>query len=107
MLQSMGSQRVQHDWVTEQQHCIWGPQHPSLSVCAQLLSCVGLFLTPWTVAHQIPLSTGFSWQDYWSGLPFPPTGYLPDLGIKPPFPDLLQADFYHGTTWEAPPTISQ
>ena len=107
MLQSMGSQRVQHDWATEQQHCSWGPQHPSLSVCAQLLSCVGLFVTPWTVAHQIPLSTGFSWQDYWSGLPFPPTGYLPDLGIKPPFPDLLQADFYHGTTWEAPPTISQ
>ena len=39
---------------------------------AQLLSCVRLFATPWTVARQAPLSMGLSWQEYWSGLPFPP-----------------------------------
>ena len=38
---------------------------------------------PWTVAHQAPLSVGFSSQEYWSGLPFPPAGDLPDPGIKP------------------------
>ena len=39
--------------------------------------------TPWTVARQAPLSTGFSRQEYWSGLPFPSPGDLPDLGIEP------------------------
>ena len=38
-------------------------------------------LTPWTVAHQAPLSMEFSRQEYWSGLPFPPPGDLPDPGI--------------------------
>ena len=38
--------------------------------------------TPWTVAHQAPLSMGFSRQEYWSGLPFPPPGDFPDPGIK-------------------------
>ena len=40
-------------------------------LCAKLLSCVQLFATLWTVAHQAPLSMGFSRQEYWSGLPFP------------------------------------
>ena len=40
-------------------------------------------MTPWTVAHQAPLSIGFSRQEYWSGLPFPPPGDLPDTGIEP------------------------
>ena len=48
--------------------------------CAQLLSHVRLFAT---VAHQDPLSMGFSWQEYWIGLPFPPPGDLLDSGIKP------------------------
>ena len=48
-----------------------------------MLSCVRLFETPWTVAHQAPLSMKFSRQEYWSGLPFPSPGDLPDLGIKP------------------------
>ena len=39
-----------------------------------MLSCIWLFATPWTVAHQAPLFTGFSRQKYWSGLPFPPPG---------------------------------
>ena len=44
--------------------------------------------TPWTVAHQAPLSVEFSRQEYWSGLPFPSPGDLPDLGIEPAFPIL-------------------
>ena len=47
--------------------------------------------TPWTVAHKGPLSMGFSRQDYWSGLPFPSPGDLPDPGIEPMTP-ALQAD---------------
>ena len=48
-----------------------------------VLSCVQLFATPWTVAHQTPLSMEFSRQEYWSGLPFPSLGDLPDPGIEP------------------------
>ena len=44
-------------------------------------SHVLLFVTPWTVAHQAPLSMGFSRQEYWSGLPYLPPGDLPDPGI--------------------------
>ena len=55
------------------------------------LSCVRLFATPWTVAHQAPLSMGFSRREYWSGLPFPSPGDLPNPGIKPGSP-ALQAD---------------
>ena len=47
--------------------------------------------TPWTVACQVPLSMGFSGQEYWSGLPFPSSGDLPDPGIEPRSP-ALQAD---------------
>ena len=55
------------------------------------LSCIRLFATPWTVAHQAPPSMGFSWQEYWSGLPFPAPGDLPNPGIVPRSP-ALQAD---------------
>ena len=48
---------------------------------AQSLSHVGLFVTPWTVARQVPPSMGFSRQEYWSGLPFPSPGDLPDPGV--------------------------
>ena len=56
--------------------------------------CVRLFVTLWTVAHQAPLSMGFSRQEYWSGLPFPPPGDLPNPGIEPMLPaaPALQAD---------------
>ena len=47
------------------------------------LECVRLFGTLWTVAQQAPLSMGFSRQGYWSGLPCPPPGNLPDPGIEP------------------------
>ena len=52
-------------------------------LCAQSLSHVWLFATPWTVAHQDPLSMGFSRQEYYSGLPCPPPGDLLNLEIKP------------------------
>ena len=46
-------------------------------------SCVWLFAAPWTVAHQAPLSMGFSRQEYWRGLPCPSPGDLPNPGIEP------------------------
>ena len=52
------------------------------------LSCVWLFATLWTVARQAPLSMGFSRQEYWSGLPCPPPGDLPNPGIEPGSPTL-------------------
>ena len=57
----------------------------------KLLSHVLLFATLWTVACQAPLSMGFSRQEYWSGLPFPSPGDLPDPGIEPGSP-ALEAD---------------
>ena len=55
------------------------------------LSHFQLFATPWTVAYQARPSMGFSRQEYWSGLPFPSPGDLPDPGIEPRSP-ALQAD---------------
>ena len=55
------------------------------------LSRVLLFATPWTVAYQAPPSMGFSRQEYWSGLPFPSPGDLPNPGIEPKSP-AFQAD---------------
>ena len=48
-----------------------------------MLCRIQLFATPWTVAHQAPLSTGFLRQEYWSGLPFPTLGDLPNPRIEP------------------------
>ena len=48
-----------------------------------VLSRVRFFATLWTVAHQAPLAMGFSRQEYWSGLPFPSPGHLPNPGIEP------------------------
>ena len=58
---------------------------------SESLSRVQLFKTPWTVALQAPPSMGFSRQEYWSGLPFPSPGDLPDPGLEPRSPS-LQAD---------------
>ena len=57
-------------------------------------SCVRFFANPWTIAHQAPLSMGFSRQEYYSGLPCPPPGDLADPGIEPasPVTPALQAD---------------
>ena len=63
-------------------------ERPTLSLS---LSRVRLFATPWTVTYQAPLSMGFSRQEYWSGLPLPSPGDLPDPGIEPWSP-AFQAD---------------
>ena len=57
-----------------------------ISACVCVCSCfchVQLFATLWTTAHQAPLSMGFSRQEYWNGLPYPPPGDLPDPGTEP------------------------
>ena len=80
-----------------------GLKTPSLQKCSDLsywlgfpggpkvksLSCFWIFVTPWSVVYQAPLSMGFSRQEYWSGLPFPSPGDLPNLGIEPRSPALL------------------
>ena len=77
----------------------------SLTLC--ILSCfshVWLFVTPWTVALQIPLSMWFSKQDYWSGLPFPSPGDLPDPEMEPAplaSPALAGRFCTTSATWEA------
>ena len=63
----------------------------SIPMYVHVLSHVLLFATLWTVAHQALLSTGFPRQEYWSGLPFPSPGDLPDPEIEPKSP-ALQAD---------------
>ena len=55
----------------------------TVKVKVKSLSCVRLFATPWTVTYQAPQSMGFSRQEYWSGLPFPSPGDLPNPGIEP------------------------
>ena len=68
-------------------------------------SRVRLFATLWTIAHQAPLSKGFSRQEYWRGLPCPPSGDLPDPGIEPTSlisPALAGGFFTTSATREAP-----
>ena len=69
-------------------------------VCS--LNCIQLFVTPRTIACQAPLSMRFSRQEYWSGLPFPSPGDLPNPGIKPVFLvslALTNGFLYHCTTY--------
>ena len=63
------------------------------------------FATPWTVSHQVSLSTGFPRQEYWSGLPFPSPRDLPNPEmepVSPVSPALTGVFFYHWVTWAAP-----
>ena len=77
-------------------------------VCVCVLThftCVRLFMTPWTAVLQAPLSTGFSREEYWSGMPCPPPGDLLDPGIEPASfmsPALAGGFFTTGATEEAP-----
>ena len=78
--------------------------------CVCVLSPVQLFKTPWTVACQAPLSMEFSRQEYWSGLPCPPLGDLPNLGIEHPSlmsPVLAGGFLTTSSTWEAPREIME
>ena len=65
----------------------WNTNHrlyfKNICLCAQFLSRVQFFATPWTVAHQAPLSIGFPRQEYWTGLPFPSPEDLPTPGVEP------------------------
>ena len=58
-----------------------------MCVSAHMLNCVQLFMTPWTVACQTPLSVKLPRQEYWSRLPCPPPGDLPNPGSKPLSPE--------------------
>ena len=71
---------------------------------AQLLSQVQLFVTPWTVACQAPLSMGFPKQEYWNELPFPYSGDLPDPGVEPTSP-VLAGRFFTTELPGKPPMI--
>ena len=75
--------------VTSEHHCalVW----LALFLKVKSLIRVQLFVTPWTVAYQAPPSIGFPRQEYWSGLPFPSPGDLPDPEIEPGSPE-FQAD---------------
>ena len=69
-----------------------------------VLSCFSC-VTLWTIAYQAPLNTGFSRQEYWSGLPWPPPGDLPDPETEPESltsPALAGRFFATSATWEAP-----
>ena len=81
---------------------VWVVQGVDCSRHAWVLSCVWLFVTPWTVARQAPLSMGFSRQEYWSGLSCPPPGDLHDPGIQPISPGIGRWVLYHCITWETP-----
>ena len=86
---------------------LWGSTH----TCVCVLSCssrVWLFVTLWTATPQAPLSMGFSRQEYWSALPFPSPGDLPNPGIEPESLTSLALagrSFTTSATWEAPQTL--
>ena len=74
------------------------------AVCSDV-SHIRLFATPWTVAHQPPLSLGFSWQECWSGILFPPPEHLSYPGIEPPSlmsPTLVSRFLTTSATWKPP-----
>ena len=80
-------------------------------VCACMLShfsCFSFFVTLWTVAHQAPLSMGFTRQECWSWLPCPPPGDHPDPGIEPTSPaaPALQADSLPLSHWGNPALLT-
>ena len=128
-LQSMGSQRIGHDWAIslslslQQEKNIknkenWNRiltfannKHDNKQLARNFHEKVKMLVAqscptlcnPWTVARQAPLSIAFSRQEYCSGLPFPPPGDLLDSGIKPTSltsPELTGRFFSTSTTWE-------
>jgi len=86
------------------------PCKPSPIIVLSHLRHVRLFATPWTIAHQAPLSMGFSREEYWSGLPCPPPRHLTDPGIEPvsPMSPALAGSFFTtSATWEAEREMSE
>ena len=89
-----------------------GAWHATVHSCTvkslSRFSCVQLFATPWTVAHPSPLSMGFSRQESWSGLPYPPSMDLPYPGILAAFltsPALTGRFFTTSATWKDPARV--
>ena len=84
-LTSISSQQPKTCFKSLQAEATWDHLYSTKLVCmlAKSFSHLWLFATLWTVARQAPLSEGFSRQEYWSGLPCPPPGDLPNSGIKP------------------------
>ena len=91
----------------EKETFLFVDMHTKVYVCvrARAQSVVSDSATPWTVAHQAPLSMGFSRQEYWSGLPFPSPGDLPDPGIEPA--SLVSPALAGGFFTPAPPGMPQ
>ena len=84
-LLSMGLRRVGYDWATSlhfTSNYVYNGMERIRKWKSKSLNSVWLFATPWTVACQAPLSMEFSRSTYWSGLPCPPPGNLPNPGIK-------------------------
>ena len=83
---------------------VWSKVNPGKRMPVRMLSPVRLFTTLWTVAHQAPLSMRFSRQEYWSWLPCPSPGHLPNPGIESRLltsPALTGRFVTTGATWEA------
>ena len=81
-----------------------------MCVCAGMLSHAQLFVIPWTVTCQAPLSMGFSRQEYWSRLPFPSAEDLPYRGTEPASlasPSLAGRFFTTSATWKTPANQSR
>ena len=92
-------------------HTQWGA-HRAKRTCLTRIMCVlrcsvvSDSASPWTIAQQAPLSLGFCQQEYWSGVPLPPPGDLPNPGIQPvspTYPALAGRFFTTSATWEAQP----
>ena len=77
-------------------------KHSQQHCCSFIAQSRPTLVTPWTVARQAPLSVGFLRQEYWSGLPCPSPGGLPDPGIEAHLL-LGRQILYHGATWEMLP----
>ena len=94
-----------HEWVSLLHgYTVYTSLCSCVCVHTQSLSCVRLFVTSWTVARQASLTMEFPRQEYWSGLPFPVPGNLPNPGIKPKLPAstcIGRQILYRCTTWEA------
>ena len=91
------------DLASQQRRGAWGPPPRGGRGCALSggFSPIQFFATPQTAARQVPLSTGFSRQEYWSGLPFPTPEDLPDPWTEPMFPE-MQVDSLPLSHWESP-----
>ena len=123
ILNNVSSQFCLHSWFKPTTHLLTStsvfPAYTlvlnSCVICLIAVSCLVdkswlvffFFVSPWTVAQQVPLSMEFSWQENWSGLPFPSPGDLPNPGIEPLSPALAgrfltRRNLHNWANWGAP-----